>query len=94
MYSSAVLAVAVASVASSALAAPVGPILPFRPINRIPIPINKLPIGGLAARQSVDASGALNTGLIKDVVDIGNGIVNGIDGIKSLFQYVFEGISP
>lgn len=36
-----------------------------------------------------DASGALNTGLIKDVVSIGNGVVQGADGIKQLITYVF-----
>lgn len=40
----------------------------------------------LARDVPTDESGALNTGLIKDVVEIGNGIVNGVQGIKSLFE--------
>ena len=41
----------------------------------------------LYARE--DASGALNTGLIKDVVSIGNDVVQGAQGIKQLITYVF-----
>lgn len=45
----------------------------------------------LVARQAaVDQSGAIkiNTGLIGDVVDIGNGIIQGAQGIKNFFTCV------
>lgn len=36
--------------------------------------------------SSTDESGAIKTGLIKDGIDIANGIVNGISGIKDIFS--------
>lgn len=73
MYSSAVLAAVLASTASSSLA------IPLRP-SHFPI---------LPARDATDASGAISAGAVKDVVDIGNGIINGVDGIKNLFSRYF-----
>ena len=42
----------------------------------------------LARQAETDESGALklSTGLFKDVVEIGNGVINGAQGIKNLFQ--------
>lgn len=47
------------------------------------------PFDDVYARDvTVDESGAfkVNTGLIKDGVDIANGVISGIQGIKSLFE--------
>ncbi|TCD68564.1 hypothetical protein EIP91_010489 [Steccherinum ochraceum] len=51
-------------------------------------PALSAPVEEIYARQAatVDASGALDTGLIKDGVDIANGVIQGIQGIKNIFD--------
>ena len=83
MHSSAVLALALVAAAGPALGAPAAPFHKRQAASSV-APVASS-VATAPAVMMTNVSGALDTELISDIIKIGDGLIDGANGIKQLF---------